>query len=523
MKLRRNTTTGKIHDDDDSGRPVLLCGGSYHVFEKYNKPGGRGLARPGQNVPFTVGDHGAPPCVHNPKETDCSSPSLSNDLKAKLLKWSPNNNWAQLFTTLRNTKCNLLRVWVMGGTIIYPPQPGVDPNTDPPFDLYPFAPVKSGGAWKWKVYDAVEGVEGGVWNQPFFKRLVDFVDAANASRVCVLLTLFNYFDFTNDGGSSFKSWSRSPWNPTLSVNPPGQPNWGTDHLVNPESNTFSDRNAFFMKPKPPNRLRDVQTAFVRKFVKTLKGKGNVIFEIMNEPRLAPHKDMSRFNSDMVTAINAEAGEGWTPLIAVNASFSQNDKFDTDWWREHSTPGTTDYVSNYDRVDVLTYHGMTGYKNHDRVTGCGTAFSVPPVDPTSMINRLNEHKAEQVSRPEKKSLMFSTDAARIDALEHLYCDVEHPGQLLGMHVRDGQIDTKYLHVNSNPAPQKALKSDLRNWAFWFSKRAAGAANLGLVHFQNHSSFEAAFQKIFTGRQEAATPATAGEISDTPSEETDDTPS
>jgi len=518
MKLKRNKTTGKIHDDDDGGRPVLLCGGSHHVFQKYNLSG-RGLARPGQNVPFTIDYQATEPCVVNPVESVCSSPSPLPRFKARALAWSPNNKWAQLFTTLRNTNCNLLRVWVMGGTIIYPPRPGFDPNTDPPFDLYPFAPEKIGGVWKWKVFDAVEG--GGVWNEPFFKRLVTFVDAANANGVCVLLTLFNYYDFANDGDSPFKSWSRSPWNPTLSINPAGRPGWGVNHLVNPEPSAFATRNAFFIKPA--NRLRDVQTAFVRKFVQTLSGKGNVIFEIMNEPRLAPHKDMSRFNSDMVKAINDAAGAGSTPLIAVNASDPKNGKHDTDWWREHSTPGTPDYVPHYERVDVLTYHGMTGFPNHEDVPGNAPdcrdkTFSVPPVDPTSMINRVNEHKAEQATRPEKKSLMFSTDAARIGLLEHLYCDVDNPGQMLGMHVRDGQIDTQYPHSNRDPAPQKALKSDLRNWAFWFSKRAAGA-NLGLVHFQNHSGFEAAFQKILTGREEAARPTTAGEMS----EETEDTAS
>lgn len=520
MKLKRNSTTGKIHDDDDRGRPVLLCGGTYHVFAKYNGAG-YGLAHPGQTDPFTIDYQATEPCVVNPEESVCSAPSPPPPrFKARLLTWSPDDNWAQLFTTLGNTKCNLLRVWVMGGTSIYPPRPGVDPNTDPPFDLYPFAPVKSGGVWKWKVAAAVEN---DVWNQPFFKRLVDFVDAANAHGVCVLLTLFNYYDFANDGNSSFKSWSRSPWNPTLSINPPGQPDWDTDHLVNPETSSFPERNTFFIKPT--NRLRDVQTAFVRKFVKTLRGKGNVIFEIMNEPRFAHHKDMSRFNSDMVTAVNDEAGTGSPPLIAVNASYVQNGDFDTDWWRTHSTPGTSGYVPNYDRVDVLTYHGMTGFDNHDHVPGnapnCrGKSFSVPPVDPTSMTNRINEHKNEQAARTKKNALMFSTDAARIEVLEHLYCDTENRGQRLGMHVRDGQIDTHYPHANRDTAPQKALKSDLRNWAFWFFKRAAGAANLGLVHFQNHSSFEAAFQKILKGRQEAAGPAAAGEISDTPSEETDD---
>ncbi|HVF45357.1 MAG TPA: hypothetical protein VM936_20185 [Pyrinomonadaceae bacterium] len=239
------------------------------------------------------------------------------------------------------------------------------------------------------------------------------------------------------------------------------------------------------------------------------------------PRPANHEEMARFNSDMVKAVGDAAGAGAPPLIAVNATAPKDGEHDTDWWRKHSTPGAPGYVPLYDRVDVLTYHGMTGFPNHHGVRGNAPrcrdrTFSVPPVDATSMINRLNEHKAEQASRPEKKSLMFSTDAARIDVLEHLYCDVDNPGQMLGMHVRDGQIDTQYPHADRDTAPQKALKSDLRNWAFWFSKRAAGV-NLGLVHFQNHSGFKAAFQKILVGRPAAARPAAAGEADDAASEE------
>jgi hypothetical protein len=471
----------------------MLRGGHYPPFGKYNKAR-RGLARPNQAVPFTVEYQGAP-CVVNP--TTCS-PLPPPALRAKELEWTGDNKWEKLFKTLGDTGCNILRAWVMGGTPVHPPQPGVDPNTDPPFDLFPFVPARKDGEWKWKVYHAVEQ---GVWNTPFFDRLADFAEEADARGVCLQLSLFNYFDLDDDTGSTtFKTWSQSPWNPTKSFNPPDRPNWGNNHLV--KGATPRDRNAFFITPT--NALRNVQQALVRKIVTTLKGRGNVIFEVMNEPRLAPYKDMAVFNSEMIGAINAAAGNDWTPLISVNATRPPNDpEFDTDWWREHSTPGTPDFVPNYDRVDVISYHGMTGFNNFAAVPGCNRTFSVPPVDPANMQKRITKHKEAQQARPEKKSLLFCTDAARIDALEHKYCDPAHPAQMLDMHVRDGQIDTHYGHTVAEAPGLRALKSDLRNWAYWFTKRAVGG-NLGLVHLQNHSGFESSFHKILKGYQEATTP-------------------
>lgn len=487
MKLNRDKTTGKILDDR---KPVALCGGHHDLFIRSNKAK-RGLARPGQRVAFAVDYNGAP-CVVNAKT--CSPLPREPGFRAEALVWSDVNRWEQLFGALRDTGCNLLRVWVMSGTAVYPPKPG-----EVPFDLYPFVPVGSGTSWKWKVVDAVER---DVWNRPFFDRLAAFAEEADRRGVCIQLTLFNYSDFEkDDGDTTYQTWSRSAWNPTLSLNPPDRTTWGENHLV--KGDTPAGRNAFFIKPD--NGLRKVQKALVRKVVTTLKGRGNIIFEVMNEPRNAPYKDVALFNSEMIVAINAAAGPDWTPLISVNASRTPaNPRFDTDWWREHSTRGKPDFVPNYDRVDIISYHGMTGFNDHTNEAGCNRLLSPPPVDPTSIQNRIALHNEAQDGRAEKKALMFSTDAARIDVLEHEYCDVKNAGRKLYMHVRDGQINTHYDNERRETPGQQALKSDLRNWTFWYFCRAIGD-NLGLVHLQNHSNFESSFHKIRAGREEVTGPA------------------
>ena len=93
----------------------------------------------------------------------------------------------------------------------------------------------------------------------------------------------------------------------------------------------------------------------------------------------------------------------------------------------------------------------------------------------------------------------------------------------MNVRDGQRET--TRSASTPAPaanltpeeearleiaaatieqrQKALKSDLRDWAYWCFRHAL--PNRGLIHFQNHSSFEWGFRRISEAWQRAGGPA------------------
>jgi hypothetical protein len=524
MNLSRNPATGKILNDPTGGtpedrRPIVLRGGHYHLFEK-NNTAWRGFARPDNNVPFEVTYNG-PPCPTNP----AACPTAVPNQRAKALTWTGENNWKRLFDTLQNdTNCNLLRVWVMGGTGIYPPTPG-----EGPFDLYPFVAAKDGGVWKWKVYHAV-GVapDKAEWNENFFTRLADFVDEANRRGVCVQLTLFNFFDFDDVDADRFKAWSASAWNPAMSFDPPGQRGWGLRNLVNPGIDTPSERNKFFIKQASDSALRTVQTRLVAKIVGSLRNRNNVIFEVMNEPRQASAEELSRFNSDMVAAIDAAAGGSWRPLVSVNASqlpgrpSPEGVEFDTDWWRANSAT-----VGRFDRVDILSYHALTGYESYAAVQGCGKSLSVPHTEPFSIPKRVRRHKNTQLA-DDKKALMFSTDAAVITypedgkthTLTHDYCDSQNAGAMISMSARDGQIDTGLdatqfdLLADLTPEAearlendivtrrQTALKSDLGDWAYWCFKLAL--ANNGLVHFQNHSSFRKAFEKIFEAWRQAGGP-------------------
>jgi hypothetical protein len=494
MQLTRDTRSGKIFDEGPPRRPIMLRGGHYSLFTKDGRPR-RGLARSGKgpDVPFVVNYKGEP-CVVNPSV--CSPLPTQPGRLARELTWSDANRWQQIFDVLKARNCNLLRVWVMGGTEVHAVPPRIDP-----FDLFPFRPVKRGRVWKWQIYHAVALRE---WNDAYFDRLAAFAAAADAAGVCLQVTLFNYFDLTNESsGMTFLAWSQSPWNPDLSDNPSGNDRWGVNHLVSPSDGSPPRRQSFFINPT--NKLETVQMALLNKVVQTLQGRGNIILEVMNEPRVAPFADLSRFNSKVIDWIRAAAG-AWTPLISVNASrpAKSGHDFDTDWWREHSQPGSPDFVPNYDRVDIISYHGLTGFDNHEGVEGCKVGnvsreFSVPPVDPASIQARINRHRRAQQGRPEKKALMFSTDAARIDALEHLYCDVERPGAKLDMHVRDGQIDTHLDHASAEPREQLALKSDLRNWAYWCFSRGLGN-DLGRIHLQNHSEFQRSYYQMSTALQE-----------------------
>lgn len=521
MRLARNATNGKIRDDekvpDEHGKIIVLRGGQHPPFLKNDNPW-RGLARHDETVPFLITRDG-PPC---PDELPPCSPPPARKFRAKALIWDKATQWKALFQTMQENGCNLLRVWATGGTVVYPEAAG-----QVPFDLYPFVAAKDGGAWKWKVYDAVEH---GLWNTDFFDRLTAFVDAANANGVCIQFSLFNYFDLDRDRSSTFQAWGRSPWNPTLSFEPQTRPpdvpkgkTWGEFKLVNVKysnpnvEDKPATRNIFFIKPE--NRLRDSQLALLRQLVRALKHKGNVIFEVMNEPGDATDEEMSRFNSEMVgeidrviAEINTAEGTRWKPLISVNASLISGGKFDVDWWRTNSAT-----VANFERVDIISYHSLTGFDTFKLVSGCGsTTLAVPRTDPESIRLRVAKHKADQLNRPQdRKALMFSTDAARIDGLDHVFCDSANPLNKVSMRVRDGQIETGVTasaHLGaasesdaaetaadvettaaSSAQRQLALRSDLGDWAFWCFKHSLGP-NYGLFHFHNQSSFEMSFQRI-----------------------------
>jgi hypothetical protein len=489
-QLSRNRLSGKILDD---GKEIVLRGGHYDLFVADKKPD-KGLACPDGNTPFELPYNGAP-CPPNRNLPECLRAPTNPRSCAKMLKWSDQTlTWKAFFHHLGTHKINLLRIWLTNGT-------RVSADGREPQDLYPFVSVERNRVYKWQVHQAVVR---GQWNVEYFNRLTTFADAAALAGVNLQICLFNYQDFVNvtDEGN-FRAWTHSPWNNDLSDNPAGAPEWGNRHLVN-TTDADRARQTFFISPT--NNLQVVQKAFVKKVVQVLKGRGNIIFEIMNEPRSA-HDKMAVFNSNVINWIREAAG-AWRPLISVNASNrpANTVKYDVDWWKEHSTASSTPHVENYDDVDIISYHGLTGY-NTLEVQGCNQTFNVPPVSPQKIRARQVRHQQVHRQGADRKALMYSTDAVLskpIRVLTHLFCDSQHQGASLEMQVRDGQIITKLGNNSTEPEAMLALKSDLQNWAYWCFIRGLGT-RLGTIHFQNHSGFHSTYRLIDLAYQQATADA------------------
>jgi hypothetical protein len=496
-QLSRNRLSGKILDD---GKEIILRGGHYDLFVDDKRPD-KGLACPAGNTPFELQYNGAP-CPPNRNLPDCLRAPLNPSGCAKMLKWSDQTlTWKAFFSHLGTHKINLLRVWLTNGT-------RVDSSGREPRDIYPFTVVERNREYKWQVYQAVAR---GQWNAEYFNRLTTFADAAASAGVNLQVCLFNYQDFVNvTGEGNFRAWSHSPWNSDLSDNPAAAPAWGDRHLVN---TTDSDRarQTFFISPT--NNLQVVQKAFVKKVVQVLKGRGNIIFEIMNEPR-SPHDKMAVFNSNVINWIREAAGT-WCPLISVNASNRPQNgvKYDMDWWKEHSTTTSTPYVENYDSVDIISYHGLTGYDTLE-VKGCNQTLNVPPVAPQNIGARLARHQKVHRQGADRKALMYSTDAVLskpIKVLTHVFCDSQNQGGSLEMQVRDGQIVTNLANNSTEPEATLALKSDLQNWAYWCFIRGLGTRR-GTIHFQNHSGFHSTYRLINLAYQQATAAFTTQDAGD-----------
>ncbi|HEX8249704.1 MAG TPA: hypothetical protein VF599_16115 [Pyrinomonadaceae bacterium] len=470
INLTRDSLDGRIKSNNAS---IILRGGHYWIFKDGDNPA-RCLVKPGETLPFKMQYNAAAACQ-------------TTRFPVQELMWAP-EPWTMLFEHMKVMNCNFLRLWLTGGTLVS--GTGVEPK---PLDLTPFVRVKVGTKWKWQVYNAVIN---NVWNEEYFRRLNAFAAAAEAAGVVVQISLFNYVDLSRrlDGGD-FRGWCRSPWNPELSDHPATLPNWGKNHLVN-TGGTFScsdpvnnqaenERQAFFLAPT--NQLRAVQQALVRKTVQTLAARTNIIYEIMNEPRAA-HQQAAAFSSVVTGWILSAAGAGRRPLVSVNASNLSGGVFDVDYWRDNQAT-----IPNYDKLDAISYHGLTGYRAELQQNVCGGQASVPPVDPGSIKARFNKHRQGHKT----KSLIYCTDAARTGL--HTF-----PGTNGGeyeLQTRDGQIWTNYPNVNSDPPEQQRIKSDLQNWAYWCFSVAV--PNMGMAHFQNHSLNQVGYRRIGNALNEATT--------------------
>jgi hypothetical protein len=467
---------GRIKSNNAS---IILRGGHYWIFKEGDNPG-RCLVKPGETLAFKVQYNGTPACQPQ-----------NSGFPVQELFWGP-EPWNMLFNHMKDTNCNLVRIWLTGGTEVS--GTGADPK---PLDLTPFVRVKIGTKWKWQVYNAVVG---NVWNEEYFRRLNAFATAAENAGVVVQISLFNYLDLSrSQEGGNFRAWCRSPWNPEMSDHPATLPNWAKNHLVNaggtflctdaPNNTAENARQAFFLAPT--NQLRSVQQALVRKVVQTLAARTNIIYEVMNEPRgtnqnVQTAQQQGAAFSSVVAGWILSAAAGRRPLISVNASNLNraNGTFDVDYWRDNQAT-----IPNYDKLDAISYHGLSGYEQQTQLY-CGRNVGVPPVDLTSIRDRFNKHRQGHKT----KSLIYCTDAARTGI--HTF-----PGASGGeyeLQTRDGQIWTNYPSVNSDTPQQQRIKSDLQNWAYWCFSLAV--PNAGMAHFQNHSLYQVGYRRIFNALNE-----------------------
>ncbi len=459
-KLTRNSS-GRILAD---GAPVVLRGGHYDLFEK-NGSAWRSLTpTPGAVPPLVVAyPEGVEPC------------SPGNAPTAYPLPWgSAADNWNLLFTWLRRTNTNLMRIWLSNGTRL---------ENGRPSDLTPFS-LNSAGK-----YQVREAVDNGFWNTAFFDRLSAFAGLAETRGVYLQISLFNYWDLTadNPNNPAYQTWSKSFWNPAMC----SDATYGQQNLVNiagyhcgddpEESDADSLRQCFFIRPPATSGLPNVQSKFVQRVVQALSGRKNIILEVMNEPHRGTLEERARFNSRIVGNILGHAGS-WRPLISVNASgFQPGGAGDTDmdWWKAFSgVPGNN--APGYNDVDIISYHGLSAYLIRETVCGASDP-NVPAVDRANIRKRRQAHSGKHPS----KAVMFSTDAVRVNGLIHRFTV---NGALYFMHLRDGQVVTNYLEHY----PRPSVRSDLADWAYWCFQE--GAATPGYVHFQNHSGFDLAYYAV-----------------------------
>lgn len=445
MQLRRNSN-GEI---TDGNTPIILVGGHYFLFKR------DGLSTYGINF----GDPPQPtPVIWLPRSANGPvEPCSTTTREGSIQFWPSINGEGGYFPRMMKDKNNLVRVFLT--------------NSFTTTDLFPYK-ITNG---KLEVEDAIEN---GKWNEDYFDRLRSFVDQANMSGIAVQLSVFNFFDFDDRAWGPPNpptTFGFSPWNAANTVD--RTPNWSRDHLV--RGDKPGARCAYFMDTVNTG-VSSVRSKFINKLVNTLRGKGNVIFELMNEPRgefgFLPSKKVA-FLREVTATILAACGTSWRPLLSVNAfpgsllnKITLDTPLDVDAWKPQ--PGQSD--PNFDAIDIFSYHGVSGLSFEE-----GSCPFNPPrggpafagVDRDSIAERRGRHFRDFP----KKAMIFSTDGAH--QYKYLFTDGE-------MRVRDGQVETSVRDDIDNRLTQRHC-SDLGDWAYWCLKEAT--ANRGRCHFQNHSSF------------------------------------
>lgn len=439
----------------DGAAPVTLVGGAWHLFSKDGLSDlGIVDAQNGWLIRwYAAGSQGCPPGV----------------VPARLRRWA---SWNDLFAEMQNNqpRLRLLRIFLTNGSVI---ENGV------PVDLYPY---RRNAAGKLQIKEAVTS---GLWNDDYFGRLLQFANAADGAGVALQLSLFNHFDFDGDDPNNpyYRAWSASVWNPANSADP----TWGSTNLV--QGANPAARNHNFTNTGAENLSLHVQRAFVTKVMNTLRGKGNIILELANEPRgLNPGNTAERQARwlSLVTSWIVAEFRGWRPLISVNAfpPFLGSTKLDADAWKAQG-------YAHYDKIDLISYHGLSAIAGN--LALCNLNQLIPFHDRQGIADRVGLHRA---NHPEK-GMIASTDG--IHQGSHRFTNLDPGPPELFYAKRDGQVVTSLPDDTTLPRDDQRRQADLDNWAYWTLVHAAAAP--GTVHFQNHSSFRFSFVYVRTAMQKA----------------------
>lgn len=446
----------------DNGKEIVLRGGHCHLFSPV--AGDRSLNR--SNRPFIATSNGCPD--NNRPETGLSISSWGN---------------FQLFLDrLQAAECNLARVFLSNGVEFAPGNPNQVTT------LHPFARNAAG---KWRVAAAIRDRDPGAWSQPYFDRLAAFVRAADQRGVAVQLCFFSYHDFLNTDTPTFKYWPASFWNPANADDAA----WGRNNLVVLPAGTAANapayNRAFQNTSNLASNLLKVQKAILDKVLAAVTPSGNLILELMNEPR----NGVANGQLEMARWLNVTTGviAEWLndnqvtprPLISANASYPQNGQLpaapdqapasDVDAWAGDSR------LSFYSELDLISYHGLTGVR--DIASSCGGL--APQTHREAIAARISAARA----RHRSKAILLSTDAVRFGGLSF----PQSGG--LSIDKRDGHVRTEVGYDDGLPIAQQVAQYDLDNWAYRTFQNGRAFDYLSRVHFQNHSTFEASFAAIW----------------------------
>lgn len=497
--VRRDQATGRLLSA--AGDAVILRGGHYHLFQSSSQCT-RKLTAERRRQLITLDYGPCYPCAPDPAVGDAPLPD------SRQVVWSGEEQtmpWDDLFTILTQNGINLLRVFLFNGfgikdgettdelyplateSLLPPPPPGGPPGQPPKVRLF------------WRVKDAVES---DVWNNAYFQRLRSFAETARDKNVFLQLSIFNYYEL-NDGGANpdpyANPWLQSIWNPQRCW----PLDWGSQNLLTlpADMQTQAKRQLEFIAPSYSAGLRTTQEKIVRKVVKELQGLPNIILEVMNEPHQGTHQQSSMFSSAVAGWIVDESAKVSTarrPLISVNASLRdaslsgdcpekpKKEEFDIDWWAAHKST-----VNHYGDVDIVSFHALTGYPNVSRTIVCDCKSPLrhnrsvtPSFFPVALNDITARYKCFRKKHP-TKAIVMSTDAVSVGEYNHVFGDYD-------MNLRDGQIVTGLGNAEGTPDVQRE-RSDLENWAYWCAN-APKAVDNGVIHFQNHSTFEATYAAI-----------------------------